>query len=151
MVAVLDKHGHPLMPCHPARARKLLDTGRAVVARRTPFVIRLKDRTVAGSEVAGVGRGCYARTRTDKYGFPRLYLPRLKEHHGFVTGDLVRATIPRGKYFGTHTGRVAVRGSGQFNIRTGQGLLQGIHHRYVSRLQRSDGYGYTVEHEKAQD
>ncbi|MGX1673967.1 RNA-guided endonuclease IscB [Streptomyces sp. NPDC055400] len=97
------------------------------------------------------GRGCYARTRTDKYGFPRLYLPRRKEHRGFVTGDLVRATIPRGKYFGTHTGRVAVRGSGQFNIRTSQGLLQGIHHRYVSRLQRSDGYGYIVRNEKAKD
>jgi hypothetical protein len=115
------------------------ETGRLV---RHPTTVLVAEAT---------GRGCYARTRTDKYGFPRLYLPRLKEHHGFVTGDLVRATIPRGKYFGTHTGRVAVRGSGQFNIRTGQGLLQGIHHRYVSRLQRSDGYGYTVKHEKAQD
>ena len=32
------------MPCHPARARKLLKQGRAVVARRAPFTIRLKDR-----------------------------------------------------------------------------------------------------------
>lgn len=54
---VLDKHGHPLQPTTPARARKLLKKGRAVVARRTPFVIRLKDRTVSESEVDGVEVG----------------------------------------------------------------------------------------------
>ena len=43
-VFVLDKRGNPLMPCHPARARKLLKQGRAVVARRAPFTIRLKDQ-----------------------------------------------------------------------------------------------------------
>ena len=43
-VSVLSKHGTPLMPCHPARARELLKGGRAVVVRRSnPFVIRLKD------------------------------------------------------------------------------------------------------------
>ncbi|MET9320273.1 RRXRR domain-containing protein [Streptomyces sp. NPDC003038] len=53
-VFVLAKGGEPLMPCHPARARELLDRGRAVVARRAPFTIRLKHRTRAGSVVAGV-------------------------------------------------------------------------------------------------
>ncbi|MGT2528974.1 RRXRR domain-containing protein [Streptomyces nojiriensis] len=42
------------MPCHPARARELLDSGRAVVARQAPFTIRLKHRTRAGSIVGGV-------------------------------------------------------------------------------------------------
>jgi 5-methylcytosine-specific restriction endonuclease McrA len=42
------------MPCHPARARELLHRQRAVVARQVPFTIRLKDRTRADSEVAGV-------------------------------------------------------------------------------------------------
>ncbi|WP_239646047.1 RNA-guided endonuclease IscB [Nocardiopsis valliformis] len=56
-VFVLDKHGRPLQPCSPARARKLLAKGRAVVARRTPFTIRLKDRTVAESEADGVEVG----------------------------------------------------------------------------------------------
>ena len=32
------------MPCHPARARKLLGKGRAVVVRLRPFTIRLRDR-----------------------------------------------------------------------------------------------------------
>lgn len=44
---VLSRDGHPLMPCHPARARELLGRGRAVVARQVPFTIRLKDRTRA--------------------------------------------------------------------------------------------------------
>ncbi|WP_404959472.1 RNA-guided endonuclease IscB [Streptomyces sp. 147326] len=53
-VFVLAKGGEPLMSCHPARARELLDSGRAVVARRAPFAIRLKHRTRAGSAVGGV-------------------------------------------------------------------------------------------------
>ena len=57
MVPVLDKHGNPLMPCHPARARQLLRKGRAVVAHVMPFVIRLKDRIIADSEVDGVEVG----------------------------------------------------------------------------------------------
>ncbi len=54
---MLDRHGRPLMPCHPARARRLLAIGRAAVAHPTPFVIRRKDRTAASSEVAGVEVG----------------------------------------------------------------------------------------------
>ncbi|MFC4016338.1 RNA-guided endonuclease IscB, partial [Nonomuraea purpurea] len=56
-VFVLDRGGKPLQPCRPGRARKLLKAGRAVVVRHTPFVIRLIDRTVAGSTVGGVEVG----------------------------------------------------------------------------------------------
>ncbi|WP_433359965.1 RRXRR domain-containing protein [Streptosporangium sp. CA-115845] len=265
-VFVLDAHGHPLDPCHPARARRLPASGRAVVARHTPFVVRLKDRTRANFTVQGVtvgigpgskhtgiavftehhgsragkyaiqldhrgatirdrlaaratyrrsrrsrnlryraprwalwraltatrlpvatasggrtkwnrsrtgaskshtldalhvgeleavtvwpstvlvvratGRGTYCRTRTDKYGFPRLRLPRIKQVKGFATGDLVRAVVPSGKKAGVHTGRVAVRSNGSFNITTRHGTVQGIGHRQVRLLQRADGYGY---------
>lgn len=40
-VYVLNKHGHPLMPCIPAKARHLLDSGKAKVRKRTPFTIQL--------------------------------------------------------------------------------------------------------------
>jgi hypothetical protein len=42
-VFVLDKHKKPLMPCSEKRARLLVTRGRAVVHRRHPFSIRLKD------------------------------------------------------------------------------------------------------------
>ena len=97
--------------------------------------------------VAATGRGSYTRTRTDKYGFPRLYLPRTKTVHGFQTGDLAKATVPTGKRTGTHTGRIAIRTTGRFNIRTSQGLVQGIHHRHFRLLQRADGYAHASKQE----
>lgn len=53
-VFVLDRHHQPLMPCSEKRARLLLNRGRAVVHRRVPFVIRLKDR---GREESSVQEG----------------------------------------------------------------------------------------------
>ncbi|MFI6454919.1 RNA-guided endonuclease IscB [Streptosporangium amethystogenes] len=97
--------------------------------------------------VRAAGRGTYCRTRTDKYGFPRLRLPRIKQVRGFATGDLVRAVVPSGKKAGVHTGRVAVRSNGSFNITTRHGTVQGIGHRHVRLLQRADGYGYTTRPE----
>ncbi|MEU8037706.1 RNA-guided endonuclease IscB [Streptosporangium sp. NPDC049078] len=97
--------------------------------------------------VKATGRGTYARTRTDRYGFPRLRLPRTKQVKGFATGDLVRAVVPSGKKTGVHRGRVAVRSTGSFNITTRHGMVQGIHHRHVRLLQRADGYGYTTHPE----
>lgn len=41
-VYVLNKHGKPLMPCSPRKARVLLKSGKAKVAQRTPFTIQLR-------------------------------------------------------------------------------------------------------------
>jgi hypothetical protein len=70
-VYVINRNGQPLMPCKPAKARKLLRDGKARVARRRPFTIRLlwdceehvQDVTLGidkGSKVTGfacVGKG----------------------------------------------------------------------------------------------
>ena len=53
-VFVLDKKHEPLMPCHPARARKLLKAGRARVVKTYPFTIRLVDRLLENSAVQPV-------------------------------------------------------------------------------------------------
>lgn len=82
---------------------------------------------------------------TNKYGFPRLPLPRVKRQYGFVTGDIVRAVVPKGKKAGVHVGRVAVRSSGSFNITTATSIVQGINHKYVRLLQPADGYNYTLK------
>lgn len=51
MVPVLDSAGVPLDPCSEKRARLLIERGRAVVAGRSPYAIRLKDRRAENSEV----------------------------------------------------------------------------------------------------
>lgn len=48
-IFVLDKNLKPLDPCHRARARELLNKGRAKVFKRYPFTIVLQDRTVDDS------------------------------------------------------------------------------------------------------
>ncbi len=88
------------------------------------------------------GRGSYQRTRLDKYGFPRGILMREKSVKGFQTGDLVVATVIQGKKIGVHTGRVAIRKTGSFNIQTAAGVVQGIGHKHCRLVQRADGYGY---------
>jgi 5-methylcytosine-specific restriction endonuclease McrA len=50
-VFVVDTEHHPLAPCHPARARRLLAAGKAAVWRRYPFTIILK-RAVPGANPA---------------------------------------------------------------------------------------------------
>ena len=40
-VYVLNKHGEPLMPCSPGKARLLLKQQKAHVVKRTPFTIKL--------------------------------------------------------------------------------------------------------------
>ncbi len=41
LVYVQNKHGKPLMPCHPAKARRILKEGKAKVVFRQPFTIQL--------------------------------------------------------------------------------------------------------------
>ncbi|OOC55600.1 MULTISPECIES: RNA-guided endonuclease IscB [Nocardiopsis] len=92
------------------------------------------------------GRGTYTRTRTDRYGFPRSYLPRRKAFFGFRTGDLAQASIPSGKHAGSHTGRVAVRSSGSHTLQTPHGPVK-TSWKNLRLLQRADGYGYTTQKE----
>ncbi len=40
-VYMLNRHGHPLMPCQPRKARLLLKTGRAKVVKMVPFTLQL--------------------------------------------------------------------------------------------------------------
>ncbi|TSI12470.1 RNA-guided endonuclease IscB [Brevibacterium aurantiacum] len=94
--------------------------------------------------IATTGRGLHQRTQPNKYGFPRSYRTRRKVHYGFITGDFVHAIVPRGKNAGTHVGRAAVRKSGSFDITTTAGTRQGIRYKYVTLIQRGDGFNYSI-------
>jgi 5-methylcytosine-specific restriction endonuclease McrA len=89
----------------------------------------------------------HSRIRPDRYGFPRLRLPRVKQIHGFATGDLVHAVVPTGSHAGTHTGRVAVRGSGSHTVQSGHVPVKTFW-KHLRLLQRADGYSYTTQGEE---
>lgn len=86
------------------------------------------------------GRGSYARTRSDRFGFPRLMLPTRKAVYGFVTGDTVRAVIATGRYAGSYIGRVSIRSSGRFTVRTASSMAPSVRHECCTLLQRGAGW-----------
>ena len=92
--------------------------------------------------VKAEGRGSRQKCRVDRFGFPRTKAKTKKRVQGFATGDLVKAIVPKGKKKGIYIGRVAVRSTGNFNIKKERKTIQGIHLRYCHLLQRSDGYSY---------
>jgi 5-methylcytosine-specific restriction endonuclease McrA len=94
--------------------------------------------------IKAMGRGSRQMVKPDKYGFPRTS-PKLrqKSFYGFMTGDIVKAVVTKGKKIGTYVGRIAVRKTGNFNIKTKTDTVQGISHKYCRHLHKSDGYTYS--------
>lgn len=93
--------------------------------------------------IIATGHGKRQMCGTDQYGFPIRHRSRQKSHFGFQTGDLVRAVVPKGKYAGTHTGRVSVRANGSFDISAqGRRIAQGISYKSCRVLQRNGGWHY---------
>lgn len=100
------------------------------------------DTALTPLAIHATGRGSRQMCRMDKYGFPRTGPKQAHRVHGFQTGDWVTAIVRGGKHPGTHTGRVAIRASGSFNITTNGGTVQGIGWRNCRLLHRADGYAY---------
>jgi len=110
----------------------------------------------------------YGFPRTSAKKFKRVMLASLgglqknvNHKSRFQTGDMVKAVVkslvsrpvgspfasplrsePTGKKAGTYIGRVAIRSTGSFNVKTKSGTVQGISYRYCQMLQRTDGYAY---------
>ena len=77
--------------------------------------------------ITASGHGTRQRQLMDSHGLPRgKAFPKEKTHYSFQTGDIVKAVVARGKKAGVHVGRVAVRSTGRFNIKTASGTVQGI-------------------------
>lgn len=112
----------------------------ACVGRSTPEHLVIKH--VVPLHVTATGHGSRQMCRMDEYGFPRTKPKGARRVKGFQTGDLVRAVVTSGTKQGTYVGRVAVRTRGVFNIKTAQGTVTDIHHRFCTLIARSDGYSY---------
>ena len=100
-VYVLNMHGEPLMPCSPRKARVLLKEGKARVAKRTPFTIKLLHGSAgykqpitlgidAGSKHIGVS------ATTEKY---ELYGAELTPRNDIVKLLSDRREFRRGRRF----------------------------------------------------
>jgi hypothetical protein len=115
------------MPCSEKRARLLLERGRAVVVRRYPFTIRLRDRIGGATQPVRIKLDPGSKTTgialvADADGNkPAKMLALFELQH-------------RGKQI------VAVRASGAFNVQTPTGVVQGINVRHCTLVHRSDGY-----------
>jgi 5-methylcytosine-specific restriction endonuclease McrA len=94
--------------------------------------------------IAATGRQARQMCRVDQYGFPRTSAKQQRVVHDFQTGDIVKAVVTIGKKVGIYVGRVAVRATGSFNIKTAHTTVQGISYRYCKPIHRSDGYVYSM-------
>jgi 5-methylcytosine-specific restriction endonuclease McrA len=88
--------------------------------------------------ISATGHGHRQICGTDRYGFPIRHRPRAKRFQGWQTGDLVCATLQRGKFAGRHIGRLRIRHRPWFRLNRFD-----VHPKYLERLQRADGYMYT--------
>ena len=115
------------------RRQHTIPKSHALDAAFTGDVQSAKNWNAPVLEIKAMGRGKHQRTKTDAFGFPRLYLPRVKMVHGFQTGDIV--ATPKG------TGRIAVRSSGHFSLAARAGKTT-VKHTQCRLVQRAYGYNY---------
>ncbi|HEX4715895.1 MAG TPA: RNA-guided endonuclease IscB [Ktedonobacteraceae bacterium] len=112
----------------------------ACVGQSTPEQVKVAG--VVPLLITATGSGCRRKCNVTDSGFPCSRPKGAKKIKGFQTGDLVRATVLTGKKQGIYVGRVLVRASGSFDIRTKYERVQGISHRFCTALHRCDGYNY---------
>ena len=107
-------------------------------------VERLTTTGIRPLYIKATGHGTRQMCRMNKYGFPRTGPKGARVVKGFKTGDMVRAVVTTGTKQGVYVGRVAVRTTGNFNITTTGGTIQGLNHRFFRAMHRADGYSYST-------
>ena len=98
-VFVIDCHGHPLMPCSPGKARRLLRDGAAKVKQRTPFTIQLlhgssgyKQPIILGVDAGSKTVGLSASTSTEE-----LFAAEMKPRNDVVDNLSTRLEFRRAR------------------------------------------------------
>lgn len=141
-VFVLSCDQQPLDPCHPARARKLLDARRAAVFRPYPFTIILRQPTThdpmihphrikidPGSVTSGLA---IVQEETKKV----VWAAELGHRGIFISKRLhLRAMLRRARRCRKNRYRQRRYLNRRLNRRN-------IHRKYLTLLQHADGYDY---------
>ncbi len=112
----------------------------ASVGKNTPLQVKITG--VVPLLITATGHGNRQKCNVNEIGFPCSKPKGAKKINGFQTGDMVQAVVTTGTKQGVYIGRALVRASGSFDIRTNQGRVQGISHRYCTPVHRCDGYSY---------
>lgn len=126
-----NRFGQGYPKAHWIDAACVGESGEAIILNPDQIILSIK----------AMGHGSRQMCRSDKYGFPTRHRLRQKRHFGFQTGNIVKAIALKGKYAGTHVGRVACRATGHFDIVTSAGKVT-VSHKYLKTLHHSDGYTY---------
>ncbi len=94
--------------------------------------------------IKATGHGTRQRCRPDKFGFPKSHAPKAKFFRGFQTGDLVSASIPKGKFTGQYVGRIAIRFRPSFVLQLPDKKFD-VHPKYLTHIHQNDGYNYAFK------
>ncbi|AOY83979.1 RNA-guided endonuclease IscB [Moorena producens JHB] len=116
-------------------------TDAACVGKSTPEKLLIKG--IKPLLIKAKGHGVRQRCRPNKYGFPKAHAPKAKFFQGFQTGDIVKANIPKGKYAGNYTGRIAIRHRPSFVLQTQPKKID-VHPKYLQTIFKADGYEYEI-------
>jgi len=114
----------------------------ANVGKSTPEQLHIKH--IIPLLITAQGHGSRQMCNVDKIGFPCSKPKGAKKVRGFQTGDMTRAMVTTGKKQGTYVGRVLVRSTGSFDLRTKQGRIAGLNVRFFTHVHHSDGYSYQM-------
>lgn len=108
----------------------------ACVGTNTPDKLLLPTSVLL---IKAKGHGSRQMCRTNKFGFPKVHLERKKAFQGWQTGDLVKVNITKGKLRAGEVGRLTIRQRPTFQVNG-----KDVHPKYLTRLQRRDGYAYQL-------
>lgn len=171
-VFVIATRKQPLNPVHPGRAGLLPSSGNAAIfitiilkGARVPqhlsTGLALVNEGIGdilfASELIHRGQAIQKameqhKTRNRKPGFAHrrrragwlaLFL-ECRVTNVLTTATQVRAVVSLGSMRGTRVGQELVRASSSLDIQTKRRLVQGIGHRFCTRVQRYDGPGYDL-------
>lgn len=110
------------------------------VGRSTPNNLEIRTKSLL--VIQSCGRGSHCRTNTDKYGFPKAYLPRKKIFDGFTSGNMCIGMAKSGKYKDKRIiGKISVSGNNCMFYKDGK-YIASIKQECCKNIHLKDGYGY---------
>jgi 5-methylcytosine-specific restriction endonuclease McrA len=104
-------------------------------------LVKFDTQAIQNPEISGIE---YQQGELAGYEIREYLLSKWDRKCAYCGGDVVQATLPTGKFAGTHVGRLTVRASGVFELMGAKGKVSPVRHKYCQAIHRQDGYMYTL-------